>query len=98
MNPGNAGWKLTAGESFYDIPDLFTGCFESSEDSIEMLLGMKKFDGMEGIGALTNEMIPSPSDLRSKEKHFTPMLTVLFSRGQCKMFLLPQMLKNMVRA
>ena len=41
MNPGNSGWKLTAGESFYDIPDLFTGCFESGEDSVEMLLGMK---------------------------------------------------------
>ena len=49
MNLGNAGWKLTAGESFYDIPDLLTGCFESGEDSIEMLLGMKEFDGQEAL-------------------------------------------------
>ena len=69
MNPGNVGWKLTAGESFYDIPDLFTGCFESGEDSIEMLLGMKEFDGQEGIGALTDKMIPSPSE-RSCFQHY----------------------------
>lgn len=66
VNPGNVGWKLTTGESFYDIPYLLIGCFESGEDSIEMLLGMKKFDGMEGIGALSNEMIPSPSDSGQK--------------------------------
>ena len=66
VNPGNVGWMLTTGESFYDIPYLLIGCFESGEDSIEMLLGMKKFDAMEGIGALTNEMIPSPSDSGQK--------------------------------
>ena len=26
---GNVGWKLTTGDSFYDIPYLLTGCFES---------------------------------------------------------------------
>jgi hypothetical protein len=42
VNPGNDRWKLTTGEPFYNIPDLFTGCFESGGDSIEMLVGMKE--------------------------------------------------------
>jgi hypothetical protein len=66
-NPGSDRWKLTTGEPFYNIPDLLTGCFESGGDSIEMLVGMKEFDGQEGIGALTSEMIPSPSESGQRE-------------------------------
>eukprot|EP01018_Ginkgo_biloba_P032667 Gb_01682 [translate_table: standard] len=55
----NDGLNLTTDQMFWNCPDSETGHFGRDEHSIEVLVGMKEFDGNEGIGEVTLSLCES---------------------------------------
>ncbi|XP_057860321.2 uncharacterized protein LOC131069032 isoform X2 [Cryptomeria japonica] len=66
MKSVNDRLKLTS-ETFFNFPELQTRCFKTSEDSIEVLVGMKEFDGQEGLQGPTFEVTSSLCESDARE-------------------------------